>query len=88
MSDRQAARRAKSREHRCLGDAVRELRERNGISQAELAKGAGIQRRHLVALERGEVDPTFVTLVRLVRAIPAPLAELMRLFEQHRDAGD
>ena len=64
---------------------MRELREREGVSQAELAERSGLRRNHLAAIERGEVDPTFVTLVRLTRAVPAPLADLMLIYEQRRD---
>ncbi len=77
---------ARSPEHRQLGAAVAELRELHGLSQAEVADRAQLKRSHLAAIERGEVDPTFVTLVRIVRAIPAPLAQLFELFEQRRDA--
>lgn len=77
---------ARSPEHRYLGAAVTELRELRGLSQAEVADRAELRRSHLAAIERGEVDPTFVTLVRIVRAIPAPLAELFELFERRRDA--
>ena len=77
---------ARSPEHLLLGAAVAELRERHGLSQAEVADRAELRRSHLAAIVRGEVDPTFVTLVRIVRAIPAPLAELFELFEQRRDA--
>jgi XRE family transcriptional regulator, regulator of sulfur utilization len=77
---------ARSPEHRHLGAAVAELRELRGLSQAEVADRAELRRSHLAAIERGEVDPTFVTLVRIVRAIPAPLAELFELFERRRDA--
>lgn len=77
---------ARSAEHVHLGAAVAELRALHGLSQAEVADRAEIRRSHLAAIERGEVDPTFVTLVRIVRAIPAPLAELFELFERRRDA--
>ncbi len=76
---------AKSPEHRQLGAAVAELREVNGLTQADVADRAGLRRSHLAAIERGEVDPTFVTLVRIVRTIPVPLAELFELFERRRD---
>jgi len=76
---------ARSPEHRHLGAAVAELRELRGLTQAEVADRAELRRSHLAAIERGEVDPTFVTLVRIVRAIPAPLAELFELFERRRD---
>ena len=77
---------ARSPEHRQLGAAVAELRELHGLTQAEVADRAGLRRSHLAAIERGEVDPTFVTLVRIVRTIPVPLAELFELFERRRDA--
>jgi transcriptional regulator with XRE-family HTH domain len=51
-----------------------------------VAERAGLRRSHLAAIERGEVDPTFVTLVRIVRTIPVPLAELFELFERRREA--
>jgi transcriptional regulator with XRE-family HTH domain len=76
----------RSPEHRHLGAAVAELREARGLSQAEVADGAELRRSHLAAIERGEVDPTFVTLVRIVRAMPASLAELFEAFERRRDA--
>lgn len=86
LSSHDGKRRAKSPEHRQLGAAVAELREQHGLSQAEVADRAGLRRSHLAAIERGEVDPTFVTLVRIVRTIPASLAELFELFERRRDA--
>jgi transcriptional regulator with XRE-family HTH domain len=88
LSDHEADQHARSFEHRDLGDAVRVLREQHGISQAELADRTRLRRHHLGAIERGEVDPTFLTLVRIARAVPVPLAELMRLFEQRRDEPD
>lgn len=86
MPPHEAPHGARSPEHRQLGAAVAELRELHGLSQAEVADRAQLKRSHLAAIERGEVDPTFVTLVRIVRAIPAPLAQLFELFEQRRDA--
>ncbi len=36
-----------------LGDTVREARNKKGLTQAKLAKLAGVSRRHLAALEKG-----------------------------------
>jgi len=84
MPESQPEPRTRSLEHRHLGDAVRELREQHGVDQADLAGRAGLRRHHLAAIERGQVDPTFLTLVRITRAVPAPLAELMQIFERRR----
>lgn len=73
-----------SPEHRQLGAALAELRERHGLSQAELAARADLALAELAAIEAGGADPSFVTLVALVRAIPVPLAELFELFERRR----
>ena len=86
MSDREDEPRARSNDHRLLGDAVRALREQHGLTQAQLAAGAGLRRHHLAAIERGEVDPTFLTLVRITRGVPVPLVELMVLFDERRAA--
>src|SRR5687768_14704187 len=36
-----------------LGETIREARIRKGLTQARLAKMAGVSRRHLAALEKG-----------------------------------
>src|ERR1700741_3966193 len=36
-----------------LGDVVRETRNKKGLTQAKLARLAGVSRRHLAALEKG-----------------------------------
>ncbi|MGB2711002.1 MAG: helix-turn-helix transcriptional regulator [Conexibacter sp.] len=82
-----ANRKMESPDHRLLGEAVRELRERHGLSQGELAARTELSRRHLAAIERGDVDPTFLTLVRIARAVPAALADLMLIFEERRQRG-
>ena len=74
----------RSPEHRHLGDAVRELRGRHGLSQPELAAEAGLDQLQLAEIERGEVDPSFVTLVKVAHGVPSPLGDLMRMFERRR----
>lgn len=75
---------ARPAEQRQLGAALAELRERHGLTQAAIADRAGVSRGDVSAIESGEVDPSFATLVRIVRAIPAPLAELFELYERRR----
>jgi transcriptional regulator with XRE-family HTH domain len=49
-----------------LGDRLRELRKRRGLSQTEAARRSGLARRTVYAAEHGE-NPRLLTLVRLLR---------------------
>jgi transcriptional regulator with XRE-family HTH domain len=66
-----------------LGAAVRELRARRGLSQEWLGFKAGLHRNYIGAIERGEINPTFRTLVRLMDGLLLPLSELIRLYERN-----
>jgi transcriptional regulator with XRE-family HTH domain len=52
-----------------LGAAVRKLREERGLSQHEFAVAAGVGERRIRALEAGRLDPDYVLLVRLAKAL-------------------
>jgi transcriptional regulator with XRE-family HTH domain len=56
---------------------VREHRLRLLLSQAELARRAGIQVATLSAIESGSRRPRFVTLRRLSKALRVPMTELV-----------
>lgn len=60
-----------------LGAAIRRARKAAGIAQETLAHDAGIERSYFGALERGEVNPTFMVLVKVSRELGAPLADLL-----------
>ncbi len=70
--------------HRSLGSAVRELRARYGLSQEQLGEKTGLHRNYVGAIERGEVNPTFATLVRLTGGIEVRLSGLIVLYEHHQ----
>ena len=74
-------------EYRTLGAAVRETRARRGLSQEALGIASGIHRNYIGALERGEINPTFRTLIALGRGLDLPLSELVQLFEMRREEG-
>jgi transcriptional regulator with XRE-family HTH domain len=84
MQDKPTSRSALSAEHVVLGRAVRELRARRVLSQEELGLRSGLHRNYVGALERGEVNPTFKTLMTLTRGLDVPLSMLMRLYERRR----
>lgn len=82
MQTQRIPRGPKSAAHRTLGRAVRELRARFGLSQEALAFQAGLHRNYVGAIERGEINPTFSTLMRLVRGFEITLSELISLYEE------
>ena len=48
-----------------VGAAIRQVREKKGISQEVVSSFAGIGRTHLSAIERGQRKPTLETFFRL-----------------------
>jgi transcriptional regulator with XRE-family HTH domain len=73
-----------SSEHLVLGRAARELRARRAWSQEELGHHSGLHRNYVGAIERGEINATFRTLLALSRGLAVPLSELVLLYEQRR----
>jgi transcriptional regulator with XRE-family HTH domain len=56
---------------------LKRLRKRRGITQAELARRAGLTLPYIGRLEIGQHDPKLSTLRRLARALRVSLAELV-----------
>ncbi len=73
----------KSANHDALGRAVFEARARRGLSQEELGFRAKLHRNYVGAVERGEINPTFKTLLALTRGLALPLSELVGLYERN-----
>jgi transcriptional regulator with XRE-family HTH domain len=68
---------------RALGAAVRELRARRGLSQEWLGFKAELHRNYIGAIERGQINPTLRTLMRLADGLAVPLSELVLLYERN-----
>jgi len=49
-----------------IGKRLRQIRERIGITQAELGEKLGIQFQHVSKYERGETVPTWENLIKLI----------------------
>jgi ribosome-binding protein aMBF1 (putative translation factor) len=64
-----------------LGQAIREMREEQDLSPAELAGKAGIRERRLTRVEAGAVDPEYELLVKLTRALNVESHVLMNRVE-------
>ncbi|OGH61251.1 MAG: hypothetical protein A3G34_03490 [Candidatus Lindowbacteria bacterium RIFCSPLOWO2_12_FULL_62_27] len=58
-----------ARELKHLGGRLRGLRKDMGVTQADLARRAGIDPRYYSRIERGQVNATFQTLMRLTRTL-------------------
>ena len=59
-----------------LGQRIRARRRELGMSQEGLAHEAGLDRSYVGRIERGEHNLTFVSLVRLARAMRCDVAAL------------
>lgn len=84
MQGKGTSRPALSAEHVVLGRAARELRARRVLSQEQLGAVAGLHRNYVGSIERGEINPTFRTLLALAGGLTVPLSELVALYELRR----
>ena len=60
-----------------MGQQIKRLRERRGLSQAALAARAKITREYVNKLEAGRYDPTVGVLQRLAKALGVNVTELL-----------
>ena len=62
---------------RRLGENVRAARQRNGISQRQLALMVGTSQSYLWRIESGDADVGFGVLCRLARALDVRVRDLV-----------
>ncbi|MGI6036574.1 MAG: helix-turn-helix domain-containing protein [Limnochordia bacterium] len=60
-----------------VGQNVRRLREKKGLTQAALAKDAGLAQSFVSSIESGQKSPTVRSLQKLANALDVPLNELL-----------
>jgi XRE family transcriptional regulator, aerobic/anaerobic benzoate catabolism transcriptional regulator len=60
-----------------LGERVRQLRSRRGMTRRALAAGADVSERHLANLEYGTGNVSVLVLLQVARALQCSLAELV-----------
>jgi transcriptional regulator with XRE-family HTH domain len=64
-----------------FGFALRELRQRAGLSQRELAERIGSTQSAIARMEKGEAEPRFRTLEKLAQALNQDLHVHVRATE-------
>jgi XRE family aerobic/anaerobic benzoate catabolism transcriptional regulator len=60
-----------------LGERVRDLRARRGLTRKAVAQAAGVSERHLANLEYGIGNASILVLQQIAAALQCPLAELI-----------
>jgi transcriptional regulator with XRE-family HTH domain len=65
-----------------LGEAIRELRERNGMTSEGLAEAAGLDKAHLNRTENHGRNLTWETLGSIAQALDLPVSVLASKAEE------
>jgi transcriptional regulator with XRE-family HTH domain len=79
---------ARNPELAALGAALCSARRSARLTQRTLAARAGISASHVCAIERGEADPTFDTLLDLADGLGVRLGQLFSAAEVDRAVDD
>lgn len=64
------------RSARRVASRLRQMRRETGLSQAAVAKSAGVARMTVARLESGQVQPTYQTLVRVLAGMGRSVGDL------------
>ena len=64
-----------------LENRIREAREANGWTQAQLAERIGVSRKTVNTVENGVFTPSTVIALKLARALGEPVEALFTLIE-------
>lgn len=63
---------------RLVGANVARLRRQRGLTQEELAARAGFSQQYVSGLERGQRNPTIVTVYEIAVALGVDVADLVK----------
>lgn len=70
-----------------VGQRLHSARLQRGLSQGTVARRAGIAPSYLSRVENGKIQPTFRTLLRIVRALRADMDEIVSLEQPESERG-
>lgn len=60
-----------------LGERIKDVRNQRHLTQNELALRCGLNRNYVGMLERGERNPTYITLVGIAKHLGICLSQLI-----------
>lgn len=70
-----------------VGPAFRLLRERNSLSQEQLALSAGLDRTYVSGIERGRRNPSLKSMQRIASELSVSLDEVFLLARELTEQG-
>ena len=62
-----------------LGQIIRVKRVKSGLTQVQLAAQAGVDRNYIGMLERGERNPSYLSLLKIANGLKLSVGELITL---------
>jgi transcriptional regulator with XRE-family HTH domain len=65
-----------------FGARLRELRQKRGMTQEQLATAAGTAGPYVSDMERGIKVPSLTTIIRLAIALECKVTDLVRVFDR------
>lgn len=68
---------------KAFGKALRELREKRGLSQEGFGFECDLHRTYISLIERGFKNPSLKTIIKLSKALSIKPSELIKKFEKH-----
>lgn len=67
---------------RKLGNALRTFRKERGLSQEKLAEHANLHRTYIGGVERGERNPSIISLQHILRALHVSWVDLAEYLDK------
>ncbi len=61
-----------------LGKIIKSKRESKGLTQMELAAKSGVDRNYVGMLERGERNPSYLSLLKIAKGLGIPVFKLIK----------
>ena len=69
--------------HKSVGNNLKEIRTKLGITQAELAERVGVARVSIISIEKGHFIPTVETALRIGKALSVSVEQIFWLQENN-----